>query len=149
MFLLNQKILYYTNSACFIVTSIFGFPEYSLFFKIHSASLKYYFRSCVTNTPPSLITVMFSLVTFRCYSRHQIIIFSIFYFDFFRYHICKFFKVGLSSPKKICIICLIESPLKVMKNVFYFTLKALFIRKIFKFLSRLFRHKGKTTSLER
>ena len=28
-----------------------------------------------------------------------------------------------------------ESPLKMMKNVFYFTLKALFVFKIFKFLS--------------
>ena len=33
-----------------------------------------------------------------------------------------------------------ESPLKMMKNVFYFTLKALFILKIFKFLSRRFGH---------
>ena len=31
-----------------------------------------------------------------------------------------------------------ESPLKVMKIVFYFTLKALFALKIFKFLSWLF-----------
>ena len=28
-----------------------------------------------------------------------------------------------------------ESPLKMMKNAFYFTLKALFVLKIFKFLS--------------
>ena len=34
----------------------------------------------------------------------------------------------------------IESPLKLMKNVFYFTLKALFVLKIFKFLYRLFGH---------
>ena len=46
--------------------------------------------------------------------------------------------------KKICIICLIESPLKVMKNAFYFILKALFVLKIFKFLSRFFGHVGKT-----
>ena len=38
-------------------------------------------------------------------------------------------------PKKICVICLIESPLKTMKNAFYFILKALFILKLFKFLS--------------
>ena len=31
-----------------------------------------------------------------------------------------------------------ESPLKMMKNAFNFTSKALFILKIFKFLSRLF-----------
>ena len=33
-----------------------------------------------------------------------------------------------------------ERPLKVMKNAFYFTLKAHFVLKIFKFLSRIFRH---------
>ena len=49
-------------------------------------------------------------------------------------------KVGLSPSKKICVICLIDSPLKMMKNAFYFILKALFILKIFKFLSRLFGH---------
>ena len=36
-----------------------------------------------------------------------------------------------------------ESHLKVMKNAFYFTLKALFVLKIFKFLSCLFVHVGK------
>ena len=53
-------------------------------------------------------------------------------------------KVGLSPSKKIYVICLIESPLKMMKNAFYFNLKTLFILKIFKFLSRLFGHMGKT-----
>ena len=52
------------------------------------------------------------------------------------------FKVRLSPFKKICVVCLIESPLKMMKNAFYFILKALL--KIFKFLSRLFGHLGKT-----
>ena len=33
-----------------------------------------------------------------------------------------------------------EGRLKITKNTFYFTLKALFILKIFKFLSRLFVH---------
>ena len=33
-----------------------------------------------------------------------------------------------------------ESPLKMMKNDFYFILKALFVLKIFKFLPRLFGH---------
>ena len=32
-------------------------------------------------------------------------------------------KVRLSPYKKICVICLIESPLKMMKNAFYFILK--------------------------
>ena len=42
------------------------------------------------------------------------------------------------------LLTFIESPLKMMKNAFYFILKALFILKIFKFLSRLFGHVGKT-----
>ena len=51
--------------------------------------------------------------------------------------------------KEIYIICFIESPLKVTKNAFYFILKALFVLKIFKFLSWLFGHVGKTALLER
>ena len=42
-----------------------------------------------------------------------------------------------------------ESPLKMMKKAFYFTLKALFVLKIFKFLSWLFGHVEKTARLER
>ena len=44
-------------------------------------------------------------------------------------------KIGLSSSKKKCFICFNESLLKVMKNAFYFILKALFVLKIFNFLS--------------
>ena len=44
-------------------------------------------------------------------------------------------KVGLSPSSKVCVICFTESPLKMMKNVFYFYLKALFVLNIFKFLS--------------
>ena len=40
---------------------------------------------------------------------------------------------GLS--KKKIVICFIESPLKMIKNAFYFILKALFVLKMFKFLS--------------
>ena len=45
------------------------------------------------------------------------------------------FKVGLSPSKKKVIICFNHSPSKMMKNAFYFILKALFVLKIFKFLS--------------
>ena len=58
-------------------------------------------------------------------------------------------KVGLSPSKKNCVICFIESPLKKMKNAFYFILKALFVLKIFKFLSWLFGYVGKTAWFER
>ena len=37
-------------------------------------------------------------------------------------------------PKKFISICFNESPSKVMKNAFYFTLKALFALKKFNFL---------------
>ena len=36
--------------------------------------------------------------------------------------------------KKAYFVCFNESPLKMVKNVFYFKLKALFVLKIFKFL---------------
>ena len=41
--------------------------------------------------------------------------------------------------KKI-IICFNDSPSKMMRNAFYFILKALFALKVFKFLSRVFGH---------
>ena len=59
------------------------------------------------------------------------------------------FKIGLWASKIICVICLIEIPFKIMKNAFYFILKALLVLKIFKFLSRLFGHVGKMAWLER
>ena len=62
-----------------------------------------------------------------------------------------FLKVGIrkKSFRKICGICVIESPLKMMKNVFYFIVKALFVLKIFKFFSRHFGHIGKKPDLIR
>ena len=49
--------------------------------------------------------------------------------------ICSAIKVKLSPSKKNYVICSIESSLKIMKNAFYFVLKAFFVLKIFKFLS--------------
>ena len=51
-------------------------------------------------------------------------------------------------PKKD-FICFNGSPSKMMKNTFYFILKALFVLKIFKFLSWLFGHVEKTAWWER
>ena len=48
------------------------------------------------------------------------------------------FKIGLSSSKKSCVICFIENLLKMMKNVFYFILKAHFVRKIYLFYQVFF-----------
>ena len=52
-------------------------------------------------------------------------------------------KSGCHLSKK-CVVCLIESPSKMMKNAFYFILKAPYVLKIFKFLSRHFGHVAKT-----
>ena len=51
--------------------------------------------------------------------------------------------------KKKSYICFTESPLKIMKNAFHLILKALFVLKIFKFLSWLFGHVRKRVWLER
>ena len=59
------------------------------------------------------------------------------------------FKVGLSPSKKVCVICFTERPLKLKRNSFYLILKALFVVKIFKFISWVFGHAGKTAWLER
>ena len=55
----------------------------------------------------------------------------------------------LQKKKWLCVIYFIESPLKMMKNAFYFILKALFVLKIFKFLPRLFGHVRRTVWSER
>ena len=53
-------------------------------------------------------------------------------------------KVKPIPSKNFLCICMIENPLKVIKNAFYFIVKALFVLKIFKFFSQLFGHVGKT-----
>ena len=58
------------------------------------------------------------------------------------------FKFELSPSKKKCVICFIESPLKMMKNAFYSILKALFVLKISFYHDFLVMQK-KTTWLER
>ena len=58
-------------------------------------------------------------------------------------------KVGLSSSRQNSFICFNESPLKMMKNAFYFIWKALFVLKIFKFFSWVFGYIEKTAWLER
>ena len=57
--------------------------------------------------------------------------------------------IRLSTSKKNCFICSNKSPLKMMKNAFYFILKAFFVLKIFNYLSCRFGHIEKTTRLER
>ena len=49
-------------------------------------------------------------------------------------------KVALSPSKENYFFCVTEWPLKIIKNAFYFILKALFVLKISKFLSWIFGH---------
>ena len=63
--------------------------------------------------------------------------------------ICKKAGLKVGPFKKKNFICFSDSPSKMMKNVFYFILKALFVLKIFKFLYWLFGHVEKTAWLER
>ena len=67
--------------------------------------------------------------------------------DFFPYAFCTILKVGLSPSKKTFLFASIDSPSKMMKNAFYFILKALFVLIIFKFLSWLFGLEEKTAGL--
>ena len=75
-------------------------------------------------------------------------IFPVMFLQTFKTNEEKIIEVGL-SPKKHCVICFNESPSKMMRNAFYFIIKALFGLKIFKFLSWRFGHVGKTAWLER
>ena len=52
-------------------------------------------------------------------------------------------------PKKNFIICLNDSPSKMMKKAFYFILKALFVLKIVEYFSWLLGHVEKTAWLKR
>ena len=56
------------------------------------------------------------------------------------------FKDSLSGLRQVLTT---ESSVKKIKNAFYFTLKALFVLKIFKFLAWLFGHVKKPVCLER
>ena len=72
---------------------------------------------------------------------------QIFSDDFMRNGI-NLLKVRFALLEKM-FICFNESPLKMMKNAFYFILKALFVFKISKFLSWLFGPVEKMARLER
>ena len=73
---------------------------------------------------------------FSCYLcwNNQMLLYNLYTFTF---------KVGLSPLKKKYFTCFNESPLKIIKNGFYFVIKPLFALKIFKFLSLQFGNVGK------
>ena len=53
------------------------------------------------------------------------------------------FKIGFIASNKIVFINFNQSPLKLMKNTFYFMLITLFVLEIFAFLSCYFGYVGK------
>ena len=57
-------------------------------------------------------------------------------------------KLDSYLPKNY-FVCFNKSPLKMMKNAFYFVLKTLFVLKIFRFLSWLFSHVEKRLDYEK
>ena len=59
----------------------------------------------------------------------------------------KLLSLTLTFQKKVFFICFNDSSSKMMKNAFYFILKALFLLTIFKFLSWLFERAEKTAWL--
>ena len=67
----------------------------------------------------------------------------------FRFMPAAIVKARPSPSKRNCVVCFIENPLKMIKNAFYFMLKASFILKVFKFLSWRFGHAEKMVWLER
>ena len=61
------------------------------------------------------------------------ILFNYYFNDFFFFtQFCRrYIKAGILPSKKICFICFNENLFKIMKNAFYFILKANFVLKIF------------------
>ena len=76
---------------------------------------------------------------------YKILVIGIVIWMFF-HHKYHYFKGTLSGLRQFLST---ESPLKMMKNGFYFALKAFFVLKIFEFLSWLFCHIEKKASLKR
>ena len=71
--------------------------------------------------------------------------------QFRKHQYSELFNLKLDShlPNNFFIVCINDSPSKMLKNAFYFILKALFVFNIFKSLSWLFAHVEKMTWLER
>ena len=88
------------------------------------------------------------LVLFKWYRENVVIFLLCLFLQLWKW---KYFFLKLDShlPKKSFFICFNDSSSKLIKNVFYFILKAHFILKIFKFLSRISVPVEKTAWLER
>ena len=87
---------------------------------------------------------------FSIYLNQQSVMLDSLFLLYFQVEVYKnILKSDSHLPKKIFFICFNNSPSRMMKKAFYLLLKALFVLKIFNFLSWLFGHVGKTAWLER
>ena len=85
------------------------------------------------------IKVVFMNGMHSAYISHRTCFFLLYLFlQMLHNFFCRYLKVD--SHLQQCFISFNDSPSKIMKNAFYFILKALFVLKIFKFLSWLFGH---------
>ena len=80
----------------------------------------------------------------------KVVIFRHFFTGSFSFYYSHYFRLKSDSqlPKK-SFYCINESALKMMKNAFYFVIKALFVLKIITSLSWFFGQVGKTTWLDK
>ena len=129
-----QRITWYCSYRYFWCTSFF-FRYFSFWRKSKYVDISY-------------LTLSVQRISERCIERK---IKLNFYFHTSLWCLKRFYeglKADTHLPKN-GIICFNDSSSKMMKNAFYFTLKAFFLLKIFKFLSWLFGHVGKTAWLGR
>ena len=90
-------------------------------FRMFKNNMKFTRAACWINSKISNIDKSITLTTFLCH----------YCWSFFWCNYWKSLKSGTQLPNSF--ICFNESPLKVMENAFYFTLKTPLVLKIFKF----------------
>ena len=98
-------------------------------FRMFKNNMKFTRAACWFNSKISNRDKYITLITFLCY----------YYWSFLWCNYWKSLKSGSHLPKNY-FICFNESPLKVIENAFYFTLKTLLVLKIFRFFCWFFGH---------
>ena len=130
-----------------------------MFFYVHICIFPYLYNFVLSYSHNLCIFIFSYIVYFHIFIHFLLFMFLIIFILFFTIGVSGYVllytwlnafvwlcvKVGLSPSKNICFI---ESPLKSIKNAFYFILKALFALKIFTFLSWVFGLVEKTAWLE-
>ena len=99
----------------------------------------------------NVVSTLPNVVQFNV-EKHNVVS-TLFYVVNFNVHIHADLTLCDKNNVELTLKCLlgsfIQSPLKTVKNAFYFVLEVLFVLKIFKFFPWLFGHVGKTALLER